>query len=186
MKRYSKRITSPIEEADTYVRLLALREETGKPKYSIRSLAMAAGKNKSYIADLLLFARVTDDVRALIEQKPNIPPRIVRELQKLATPEERAPLITAIHEGDLRVADVRAIVKERTRAYPAPPSSPLDEVRASHKVKRRLKRDHDTIMSILEWYQQQVDHMSKEEKALLNTYLSQWAEALDRLLEGLQ
>ena len=117
VKKY-RRFTSLIEEADVYVKLLELRDETGKPKYSIRSLAMATGKDKSYIEDLLLYAHLTDDVRALIEQKPNIPPRIVRELQKLATPEERAPLIAAIHHGDLQVAAVRAIVKERTRGIP--------------------------------------------------------------------
>lgn len=106
---------SNLEEGQAYVNLLALRNEQGKPRYSIRRLAQRIGKDKSYIEDRLQYARVPIDVQQLATDQPDISPRIIRELgelSKMLQPEERAPVIEGIREGQLRIEDVREIRKD--------------------------------------------------------------------------
>ena len=68
---------STLEEGLAYVSLLALRTETGKPRYSIRRLAAQIGKDKSYIDDRLKYARVPIDIQQLAEDQPDISPRLI-------------------------------------------------------------------------------------------------------------
>lgn len=106
---------SNLEEGQAYVNLLALRNEQGKPRYSIRRLAQRIGKDKSYIEDRLQYARVPIDVQQLATDQPDISPRIIRELgelSKMLQPEERAPVIEGVREGRLRIEDVREIRKD--------------------------------------------------------------------------
>jgi ParB family chromosome partitioning protein len=106
---------SNLEEGQAYVNLLALRNEEGKPRYSIRRLAQRIGKDKSYIEDRLLYARVPLDVQQLAADQPDISPRIIRELgelSKLLKEEERAPVVEGVREGKLRIEDVREIRKD--------------------------------------------------------------------------
>ncbi len=106
---------SNLEEGQAYVNLLALRNEQGKPRYSIRRLAQRIGKDKSYIEDRLQYARVPIDVQQLAADQPDISPRIIRELgelSKMLQPEERAPVIEGVREGRLRIEDVREIRKD--------------------------------------------------------------------------
>lgn len=106
---------SNLEEGQAYVNLLALRNEQEKPRYSIRRLAKRIGKDKSYIEDRLLYARVPIDVQQLATDQPDVSPRIIRELgelSKMLQPEERAPVIEGVREGRLRIEDVREIRKD--------------------------------------------------------------------------
>jgi ParB family chromosome partitioning protein len=106
---------SNLEEGQAYVNLLALRDEQGKPRYSIRRLAQRIGKDKSYIEDRLQYARVPIDVQQLATDQPDISPRIIRELgelSKILQPEERAPVIEGVRDGRLRIEDVREIRKD--------------------------------------------------------------------------
>jgi len=106
---------SNLEEGQAYVNLLALRNEQGKPRYSIRRLAQRIGKDKSYIEDRLQYARVPIDVQQLAADQPDISPRIIRELgelSKMLQPEERAPVIEGVREGRLRIEDIREIRKD--------------------------------------------------------------------------
>jgi ParB family chromosome partitioning protein len=104
-----------LEEGRAYVNLLALRTATGKPRYSIRGLAIRISKDKSYIEDRLQYARVPLDIQQLAEDQPDISPRIIRELgelSKILQPEERVAVVEGVREGNLRIEDVREIRKE--------------------------------------------------------------------------
>ncbi len=127
---------SNLEEGQAYVNLLALRNEQGKPRYSIRRLAQRIGKDKSYIEDRLQYARVPIDVQQLAADQPDISPRIIRELgelSKMLQPEERAPVIEGVREGRLRIEDVREIRKDVEQQTKSPvvtvlqQSAPLKE-----------------------------------------------------------
>lgn len=119
-----------LEEGQAYVNLLALRTEAGKPRYSIRHLAVRIGKDKSYIEDRLQYARVPIDIQQLAEDQPDISPRIIRELGELAKilgTEERVPVLEGVRDGKLRIEDVRAIrkdVEQQSRTEPTDDAHP--------------------------------------------------------------
>lgn len=100
-----------IEEGEAYDRLLAQVDGNGKSKYSIRSLAAQLGISKSRIEDMLEFARAPQDVQELASELPTVSPRIVRELARIETAEDRAPLIEAVKAGQMAVEDVREVRK---------------------------------------------------------------------------
>ena len=105
-----RRDLEPLEEARAFHIFIEGRG------YSIRRLAERIGKDKSYVQDRLALLRVPEDVQRMIEQRPDTL-RIAREIGKLATAEERRPLIDDVTAGRLNTEDVRNIV--RTIATPA-------------------------------------------------------------------
>jgi len=122
---------SNLEEGLAYVSLLALRTESGKPRYSIRRLATQIGKDKSYIEDRLQYARVPIDIQQLAEDQPDISPRIIRELgelSKMLPPEERAPVIEGVRAGKLRIEDVREIRQDIAGSKTVSISTPIDQL----------------------------------------------------------
>jgi len=129
-----------LEEGQMFQRLLALTEEDGTSKYSIRTLAKRIGKDKSYIQDRLQYVKAPEDVQHLATVQPDVSPRLVRELVKIETPEERAPVIEQVQAGTLRIEDVRAIVKEKEQAKEvatakrAQPSTPVSNVSPQETV----------------------------------------------------
>jgi ParB family chromosome partitioning protein len=119
-----------MEEGQAYVNLLALRTEEGKPRYSIRRLAVRIGKDKSYIEERLKFARVPLDIQQLAIDQPEISPRIIHELgelSKILQPEERAPVVEGVRAGKLRIEDVREIrqdVEQQIKQKPTEVAAP--------------------------------------------------------------
>lgn len=97
--------------------------------YSIRRLAERIGKDKSYVQDRLALLSVPEDVQRMIEQRPDAL-RIAREIGKLATPQERQPLIEEVMSGKLNTEDVRNIVRAVTTptTTPAVPVAPAPDV----------------------------------------------------------
>ncbi len=121
---------SNLEEGQAFTRLLELKDDQGKPRYSIRHLAQRLGKDKSYIEDRLQYVRVPEDVQRLAIEQPDVSPRIIRELgelSKVLEPEERSPVIEGVREGKLRIEDVREIrrdVEEHTKQPSSPEPTP--------------------------------------------------------------
>lgn len=103
---------SVLEEAEKYRQLLALTDAQGQPKYSIRRLAERIGKDKGYIEDRLAVLRAPEDVQQLMQEQPEVPLRVARELTKVEKAEDRAVIIEQVRAGNLRRDDVRALVKE--------------------------------------------------------------------------
>ena len=103
---------SRYEEGMAYQSLLDLRNEDGRTKYSIRSLARRLGKDKSYVEDRLQYARAPEEVQQLIEEKPDIAPRMVRELAHVEDEKVRGALIEAVRQDQVDIEDVRQIRKQ--------------------------------------------------------------------------
>ncbi len=133
-----------LEEGQAYVNLLALRTDQKKPRYSIRRLAKAIGKDKSYIEERLKYARVPVDIQQLAVDHPDISPRIIHELgelSKLLQLEERESVIEGVREGRLRIEDVREIRQdveqaknEVTIATVPEPSTPVEQLRVQQPI----------------------------------------------------
>lgn len=96
---------TPLEEAQAFQ---AFTKERG---YTIRSLAEKIGKDKSYVDDRLSLLRIPQDVQDMVAQRSDTL-RAAREIAKLATPDQRKPLIEGVLEGTLNVQDVRAIIAQ--------------------------------------------------------------------------
>jgi len=110
---------SRYEEGVAYQRLLDLRDEDGNPRYSIRGLAKRLGKDKSYVEDRLQYARAPEEVRQLVQEKPDIAPRMVRELAHVSDESMRGALIEAVRQDQVDIEDVRQIRKQlETQARP--------------------------------------------------------------------
>lgn len=102
-----RRDLEPLDEARAFRLFIEQRN------YSIRRLAERIGKDKSYVADRLALLRTPEDVQRMIEQRPDTL-RIAREIAKLATPEERRPLIDEVMGGKVNTEDVRHIIRAVT------------------------------------------------------------------------
>lgn len=102
---------SRYEEGVAYQSLLDLRDEEGRARYSIRSLARRLGKDKSYVEDRLQYARAPEAVQQLIEEKPDIAPRMVRELAHVEDETIRGALIEAVRQDQVDIEAVRQVRK---------------------------------------------------------------------------
>lgn len=103
---------SRYEEGVAYQSLLDLRDEDGRSKYSIRGLAKRLGKDKSYVEDRLQYARAPEEVQQLVQEKPDIAPRMVRELAHVEDESMRGALIEAVRQDQVDIEDVRQIRKQ--------------------------------------------------------------------------
>ncbi len=106
---------SPMELALTYEALLHDRDDSGKPAYTVRSLAEMLKKDKSHVDDHLALLRVPEDTRQLIEEDPDIPLRVIRELGTVEDPADRAYLIDEVRARNLKTADIIAILQQRKK-----------------------------------------------------------------------
>ncbi len=106
---------TPLELAEIYDALLRERDELGNAVYTVRSLAEALKKNKDHIDEHRALLRVPQDVRQLIEDDPDIPVRVVRELGTVEDVSDRAYLIEEVRARNLKTADVLAILSQRKR-----------------------------------------------------------------------
>jgi ParB/RepB/Spo0J family partition protein len=103
-----------LEEGMAYEEVLGLRDGDEQPKYSIRRLAQRIGKDKSYIEDRLQYARAPEAVQQLVIEKPDVAPRIVRELAHMEDESMRDALIAAVlrDDSDINVAGVMQVRKQ--------------------------------------------------------------------------
>jgi ParB/RepB/Spo0J family partition protein len=106
---------APMELALTYEALLHDRDDSGKPTYTVRSLADMLKKDKSHVDDHLALLRVPEDTRQLIEEDPDIPLRVIRELGAVEDLADRAYLIDEVRARNLKTADVIAILQQRKK-----------------------------------------------------------------------
>lgn len=79
--------------------------------YTIRKLAERLGKDKTFIELRLALLKAPEDIQQMVAQKPEAL-TAARDIAKLETPEERAPIIQGVVAGQLSATDVRALVKE--------------------------------------------------------------------------
>lgn len=106
---------TPLEEARKYQRLLALQDEQGQPRYSIRRLAARIGKDKSYIEMRLAVLRAPEDVQQLVRDQPAVPLRTAFEIGKVEDPEKREEILSDLREGTITgVEEVKSRVREAT------------------------------------------------------------------------
>lgn len=99
-----RRDLDPLEEAQAFRTLI---DHQG---YSIRKLAERIGKDKGYVEGRLALLRAPDDVKQMVEQRPDTI-RAAWEIAKLDTEEQRQPIIEKVVSGDLTKDDVRKIVR---------------------------------------------------------------------------
>jgi ParB family chromosome partitioning protein len=106
-----RRDLNPLEEAHSFQRLIA------QHSYTIRSLAERLGKNKNYVESRIALLRTPDDVQEMVTKRSDTI-RAAREIAKLETPEERAPLIEGVLEGTLSKEKVYQEVRQRVAPKP--------------------------------------------------------------------
>jgi len=95
---------SPVEEARILRRMV---EAMG---YSIRGLAARLGKGKGYIEDRLRLTRLPDDLREMVEARPDTLTH-ARELEHVEDAATRRALAASIREEGLPLSEVRRQVR---------------------------------------------------------------------------
>jgi len=168
-----RRDLAPLEEAQAFQTFIAERD------YSIRTLAERLGKGKSYIEDRLKLLDVPDDVQWMVEQRPDSL-RAAREIAKLDSPADRAPLIAGVVAGEISATDVRRRIREdTTRAKGASaPAQPPD-------VRRGVERDMRAVQAVLSrWHTLQAQ--GEHERAIVSEQTEALLRVLQRLVEVLE
>ncbi len=122
---------NPVEEG------ICFRQLIDQGRYSIRSLAERLGKDKGYVEGRLALVRAPDDVQQLVVQRPDTIDA-ARQIAKVESPAERAPLIAGVMEGQITSRDVRERV--RTRAAASAEQTTADEVRAIEREVTQIER----------------------------------------------
>lgn len=200
-----------LEEGMAYEEALALRDEKEQPKYSLRRLAQRIGKDKSYIEDRLQYARAPEAVQQLVIEKPDIAPRIVRELSHMEDESMRDALIAAVlrDDSDINVAGVMQVRKQlQSQFASAEPAEPVavEEVEAvaggsqveqespaarpvvsDIEVKRRmlegkLVSDSKRLLSIIERWSSVDDELFNESIRLsIHIEAATWLQAIAKV-----
>ena len=102
---------NPLEEARAFEQALDERDASGQAIYTVRSLASRIGKSAGYIDKRLALLRVPHDVQQLVVERPDTVV-VARDVAKLETAEERAPLIAGLLNRTLTSRDVQSVVDE--------------------------------------------------------------------------
>jgi hypothetical protein len=182
-------------------------QETGdddRPVYTVRSLAAMLKKDKGHVDDHRALLRVPQDVRQLIEDDPEIPVRVIRELGSVEDAADRAYLVEEVRARNLKTADILAILQqsrkrqrrqhahlmeqparvdadmqgepERTRKKPTP-------MLALAVLERKLQKDQAQLKKMLDQIASDLPSMSEEEKALVHTYAEQWRNLIQQVVD---
>jgi ParB family chromosome partitioning protein len=188
-----RRDLDPLEEAQAFRLFIAERG------YSIRRLAERIGKDKSYVDDRLALLRQPADVQAMIAARPDSL-RAAREIGRLETAAERAPLIAGVVGGTLNTEDVRAVVRAATTPVPtegelpataaardpAPQPRPARQPGAGQRdTQARLKQDREILRTILARWREMAPTLAPAEQALLQDYLDELRAAEARVRAAL-
>jgi ParB family chromosome partitioning protein len=191
-----RRDLDPLEEAQAFQTLIDQRG------YTIRKLAERLGKDKGYVEGRLVLLRVPADVQQMVDQRPDTI-RAAREIAKLQTEEERQPLIAGVVDGTLSKEDIRAIVREATRAaepaeppgaaaptdrseQPATsaPARPAQRKPATLATPQMLERDFRTLQTILARWNGLVPEQDQHERMM--HYIDQMLLDIAELTNALQ
>jgi len=195
---------APLELAQMYESLMQETGDDGRPVYTVRSLASMLKKDKGHVDDHRALLRVPQDVRQLIEDDPDIPVRVIRELGGVEDATDRMYLIEEVRARTLKTADVLAILQqsrkqqrrqhaplmeqparvdasalgepERTRKKPTP-------VLALAVLERKLQKDQAQLKKMLDQIASDLPAMSEEEKALVHTYAEQWRDLIQQIVD---
>lgn len=103
---------SPLELAISYDALLKERNEQGERVYTIRSLGDMLKVGPGHVDDHLAILRVPADVRKVIEDDPDIPVRLIRDLGGIENEDDRGYLIDEVRARNLKTAQIQAILKQ--------------------------------------------------------------------------
>ena len=192
----------PIEEAQAF-RLLIDRQG-----YTHTRLAERIGKDRSYVEDRLVLLRAPEDVQALVAQRPDTL-RAAREIAKVASPEERQPLIAGVMTGDLSQQAVRTLVREvigrqgvtngasstsePINSADQPPGHPEDTARTAPTTpstasgfEQALQRDAHTLRVMCARWRQALPRLSPAERDGLVECIDQHLTELEQLSEALR
>ncbi len=189
---------TPLELAETYGALMGEKDEQGKPIYTVRSLAEMLKKDKGHVDDHLALLRVPAEVRLLIEEDPDIPVRVIRELGGVEDGNDRAFLIAEVRARNLKTADLIAILQQQrshkrkqreqevqaeteTQQQPVAQPSPALAVAV---LERKLQRYHTDVAKTVNRISRDLPTMSNEQRMLVRQYAMTWITELQRLLEG--
>lgn len=96
---------TPLEEAAAFEQM---QRELG---YSYDQIGQRVGKSKGYVMNRMRLLRLDADLRDLVAERPDTLSHIIH-LEKL-TPEVRAPLLAAVRDNDLSLAETRRAVEQR-------------------------------------------------------------------------
>jgi len=135
-----RRDLDPLEEAR------ALQTFLDGRGYSIRRLAERIGKDKSYIEDRLKLLQAPLDVQQMVAARPDTL-RAAREIAKLATPAQRAPVIAGVVEGQLSTEGVRAAVRAASRVLSAPTAT--NGAAPAAQQAAQVRSEAQTVQAIL-------------------------------------
>jgi ParB family transcriptional regulator, chromosome partitioning protein len=196
---------SPLELAQMYESLMQELGDDGRPVYTVRSLAVMLKKDKGHVDDHRALLRVPQDVRQLIEDDPDIPVRVIRELGSVEDAADRAYLIEEVRARSLKTADVLAILqqsrKRRRRQHTSQQQEQQTEVDTTTQSKpgrtrekpsaalvlavleRKLQKDQAQLRKVLDSLASELPSMSDEEKALVHAYAGQWRDMVQRLVD---
>lgn len=136
-----RRDLDPLEEARAFQTFI------GERGYSIRRLAERIGKDKSYVEDRLKLLQAPADVQQMVAERPDSL-RAAREIAKIESPEDRAPLIAGVVGGALSTAEVRGRVAEAKEPVARPPTA-----RPATDLRGAVERDARTVQAILDRWQ---------------------------------
>lgn len=204
---------TPLELAETYEALMQERDEQDRPVYTVRSLADMLKKDKGHVDDHRALLRVPADVRHLIEEDPDIPVRVIRELGSVEETADRSYLIEEVRARNLKTADIIAILQQRKKRQRTPVSATpsafgapaqangqqstttvIEHERTVEKpspalaivvLERKLGKDQAQLQKTLHRIMNELPTMSAEEKALVRTHIEQWRDTLQLLAEQL-
>jgi ParB/RepB/Spo0J family partition protein len=195
---------APLELAQMYESLMQETGDDGRPVYTVRSLAAMLKKDKGHVDDHRALLRVPQDVRQLIEDDPDIPVRVIRELGGVEDVADRMYLIEEVRARTLKTADVLAILqqsrKRRRRQHSHLAAQPLREdasmeaepertrkkptpMLALAVLERKLQKDRAQLKKMLDQIASEFPSMSEEEKALVRTHTEQWRDLIQQIVD---
>lgn len=119
---------NPLEEA------MGIRDALTQLKYSHRQLAEKIGKDKSYVEARLALLRMPDDVQQMVMQRPTSM-RTAREVARLPTHAQRAPIIQRVLDDQIAWPTARALVDEQLE------DPPLANAEGANDALRAVQRD---------------------------------------------
>ncbi|MBA3946161.1 MAG: ParB/RepB/Spo0J family partition protein [Herpetosiphonaceae bacterium] len=153
----------PLEEARMFRTLI---EQRG---YSQRSLAERIGKDKGYVENRLVLLRIPEDVQEMVTQRPESM-SAARAIAKLATAEERRPLIDAVLAGKLTKQDIYEMVSETL----APVTRELSTSEPTNGTAVPVPPAHAPREPTAPSF----DHMLPRDISMLQTIFARWTSAL--------
>ncbi len=131
---------TPLETAAALAQMI-------KQGYSVRKLAEAIGKEKGWVEEHLLLARLPDDLKSMVSGRPDTLTH-ARELKKVADPLLRADLIAQVtdEENPLPLAELRRCIRQSekdkaSQKAEAPPTTGTVETADANTSPQELSAD---------------------------------------------